>query len=56
MALGYFTKEGKQVMFMKFLFPNSCISGSFQLPQDILVHIFSFLDMQSLVSSGQVSW
>ncbi|CAL5209438.1 unnamed protein product [Lathyrus oleraceus] len=30
--------------------------GSFQLPQDILVHIFSFLDMQSLVSAGIVNW
>lgn len=32
--------------------------GSLQLPQDILVHIFSFLDMKSLVSAGLVcgSW
>ncbi|KAJ1385388.1 F-box-like domain superfamily [Sesbania bispinosa] len=30
--------------------------GSFQLPQDILVHIFSFLDMQSLVSVVLVCW
>ncbi|CAK8573435.1 unnamed protein product [Lathyrus sativus] len=30
--------------------------GSVQLPQDILVHIFSFLDMQSLVSAGIVNW
>ncbi|KAK7270456.1 hypothetical protein RIF29_23606 [Crotalaria pallida] len=30
--------------------------GSLQLPNDILVHIFSFLDMQSLVSVGQVCW
>ncbi|KAJ1384970.1 F-box-like domain superfamily [Sesbania bispinosa] len=30
--------------------------GSFQLPQDILVHIFSFLDMQSLVSVALVCW
>ncbi|KAL5744725.1 hypothetical protein ACOSP7_027595 [Xanthoceras sorbifolium] len=30
--------------------------GSVQLPQDVLVHIFSFLDMQSLVSVGLVSW
>ncbi|KAL1342441.1 F-box protein At5g52880 isoform X1 [Arachis hypogaea] len=31
---------------------------SFQLPHDVLVHIFSFLDMQSLVSVGLVcgSW
>ncbi|CAJ2629941.1 unnamed protein product [Trifolium pratense] len=29
---------------------------SLQLPQDVLVHIFSFLDMQSLVSAGIVSW
>ncbi|XP_061999603.1 F-box protein At5g52880-like [Rosa rugosa] len=26
------------------------------LPQDILVHVFSFLDFQSLVSVGQVCW
>ncbi|OIV91455.1 hypothetical protein TanjilG_02073 [Lupinus angustifolius] len=30
--------------------------GSLQLPYDTLVHIFSFLDMQSLVSVGQVCW
>ncbi|KAK2404521.1 F-box protein [Trifolium repens] len=30
--------------------------GSLQLPQDVLVHIFSFLDMQSLVSAGIVNW
>ncbi|KAK2654017.1 hypothetical protein Ddye_013873 [Dipteronia dyeriana] len=30
--------------------------GSVQLPQDVLVHVFSFLDMQSLVSVGLVSW
>ncbi|TKY51360.1 F-box protein [Spatholobus suberectus] len=30
--------------------------GSLQLPQDILVHIFSFLDMKSLVSVGLVCW
>ncbi|KAK7343714.1 hypothetical protein VNO77_12691 [Canavalia gladiata] len=30
--------------------------GSLQLPQDILVHIFSFLDMLSLVSAGLVCW
>ncbi|KAL9317618.1 hypothetical protein ACSQ67_014135 [Phaseolus vulgaris] len=29
--------------------------GSLQLPQDILVHVFSFLDMKSLVSAGLVS-
>ncbi|MED6122179.1 hypothetical protein PIB30_037344 [Stylosanthes scabra] len=29
---------------------------SFQLPHDVLVHIFSFLDMQSLVSVGLVCW
>ncbi|CAL9008774.1 unnamed protein product [Prunus brigantina] len=32
------------------------VSGSTQLPQDVLVHIFSFLDMQSLVSVGLVCW
>ncbi|XP_040369397.1 F-box protein At5g52880 isoform X2 [Rosa chinensis] len=26
------------------------------LPQDVLVHVFSFLDFQSLVSVGQVCW
>ncbi|KAF7821917.1 F-box protein [Senna tora] len=30
--------------------------GSMQLPHDILVLIFSFLDMQSLVSVGLVCW
>ncbi|KAK7279887.1 hypothetical protein RJT34_24946 [Clitoria ternatea] len=30
--------------------------GSLQLPQDILVHIFSFLDMQTLISAGLVCW
>ncbi|KAL9409790.1 hypothetical protein AB3S75_048084 [Citrus x aurantiifolia] len=30
--------------------------GSVQLPQDVLVHIFRFLDLQSLVSVGQVCW
>ncbi|XP_059429047.1 F-box protein At5g52880 [Corylus avellana] len=30
--------------------------GSAQLPQDILMHIFSFLDLQSLVSVGLVCW
>ncbi|KAL2324584.1 hypothetical protein Fmac_023642 [Flemingia macrophylla] len=30
--------------------------GSLQLPQDILVHIFNFLDMKTLVSSGLVCW
>ncbi|XP_035542750.1 F-box protein At5g52880 [Juglans regia] len=30
--------------------------GSAQLPQDVLVHIFSFLDIQSLVSVGLVCW
>ncbi|XP_062149671.1 F-box protein At5g52880 isoform X2 [Alnus glutinosa] len=31
-------------------------NGSARLPQDILVHIFSFLDLQSLVSVGLVCW
>ncbi|GLT63629.1 hypothetical protein SLA2020_361800 [Shorea laevis] len=26
------------------------------LPQDVLLHIFSFLDLQSIVSAGQVCW
>ncbi|EXC05935.1 F-box protein [Morus notabilis] len=30
--------------------------GSAHLPQDILVHVFSFLDMQSLVSAELVCW
>ncbi|GAV72719.1 F-box-like domain-containing protein, partial [Cephalotus follicularis] len=30
--------------------------GSTQLPQDVLVHIFSLLDMQTLVSVGLVCW
>ncbi|KAK6925895.1 F-box domain [Dillenia turbinata] len=30
--------------------------GSAQLPQDVLVHIFSFLDMHSLISVGLVCW
>ncbi|XP_062120297.1 F-box protein At5g52880 isoform X2 [Humulus lupulus] len=30
--------------------------GSAQLPQDVLVHVFSFLDMPSLISVAQVSW
>ncbi|KAB1204934.1 hypothetical protein CJ030_MR7G015232 [Morella rubra] len=30
--------------------------GSAQVPQDVLVHIFSFLDMKSLVSAGLVCW
>ncbi|XP_054810741.1 F-box protein At5g52880 isoform X2 [Prosopis cineraria] len=30
--------------------------GSTQLPHDILMHIFSFLDMKSLVSVGLVCW
>ncbi|KAK6936758.1 F-box domain [Dillenia turbinata] len=29
---------------------------SAQLPQDVLVHIFSFLDMHSLISIGLVCW
>ncbi|KAG0518898.1 hypothetical protein BDA96_09G216700 [Sorghum bicolor] len=31
-------------------------SGSPDIPQDILVHIFSFLDMHSLVAAGLVCW
>ncbi|KAJ7974115.1 F-box protein [Quillaja saponaria] len=31
-------------------------NGSAQLPHDALVHIFSFLDMQSLISMGLVCW
>uniref|UniRef100_A0A2N9ECX8 F-box domain-containing protein n=1 Tax=Fagus sylvatica TaxID=28930 RepID=A0A2N9ECX8_FAGSY len=31
-------------------------NGSTQLPQDVLVHIFSFLNLQSLVSAGLVCW
>ncbi|KAK9914362.1 hypothetical protein M0R45_038145 [Rubus argutus] len=30
--------------------------GSTHLPQDVLVHVFSFLDFQSLVSVGLVCW
>lgn len=30
--------------------------GSLQLPQDVLVHIFSFLDMKSLISVELVCW
>ncbi|XP_044467455.1 F-box protein At5g52880 [Mangifera indica] len=30
--------------------------GTVQLPQDVLIHIFSFLDMPSLVSVELVSW
>ncbi|XVE64307.1 hypothetical protein DITRI_Ditri07aG0090600 [Diplodiscus trichospermus] len=30
--------------------------GSAQLPQDVLVHIFSFLDLQSLISVALVCW
>ncbi|XP_051138265.1 F-box protein At5g52880 [Andrographis paniculata] len=30
--------------------------GSDPLPQDVLVHIFSFLDVQSLVSASSVCW
>lgn len=30
--------------------------GSLYLPQDVLVHIFSFLDLQSLVAAGFVCW
>ncbi|KAJ4705920.1 F-box protein [Melia azedarach] len=30
--------------------------GSVQLPEDVLIYIFSFLDMQSLVSVGLVCW
>ncbi|CAI9092331.1 OLC1v1027532C1 [Oldenlandia corymbosa var. corymbosa] len=29
--------------------------GALEFPEDILIHIFSFLDMQSLVSAGMVS-
>ncbi|KAM0938414.1 putative F-box domain-containing protein [Dioscorea sansibarensis] len=30
--------------------------GSMQLPQDILIHIFKFLDMHSLITSSSVCW
>ncbi|XP_073109101.1 F-box protein At5g52880 isoform X2 [Elaeis guineensis] len=30
--------------------------GSMQLPHDVLVHIFSFLDMRSLVTASSVCW
>ncbi|CAL5367406.1 unnamed protein product [Camellia sinensis] len=30
--------------------------GSIQLPQDVVVHIFSFLDLQSLLSAASVCW
>ncbi|KAF3432909.1 hypothetical protein FNV43_RR24011 [Rhamnella rubrinervis] len=30
--------------------------GSSQLPQDVLMHVFGFLDVQSLASVGQVCW
>jgi len=32
------------------------LTGSPDIPQDILVHIFSFLDMHSLVAAGLVCW
>ncbi|XP_008647430.1 F-box protein At5g52880 isoform X4 [Zea mays] len=32
------------------------LTGSPHIPQDILVHIFSFLDMHSLVAAGLVCW
>ncbi|KAL3834297.1 hypothetical protein ACJIZ3_009033 [Penstemon smallii] len=35
---------------------NQDEQGSILLPQDVLVHIFSFLDLQSLVSASAVSW
>jgi hypothetical protein len=31
-------------------------TGLQHIPQDVLVHIFSFLDMRSLVSAGLVCW
>lgn len=37
------------------LFSNP-LTGSLDIPQDILVHIFSFLDMHSLVAAGLVCW
>ncbi|KAG1346503.1 F-box protein [Cocos nucifera] len=30
--------------------------GSMQLPHDVLVHVFSFLDMRSLVTASSVCW
>ncbi|KAG4907948.1 hypothetical protein JHK86_056432 [Glycine max] len=36
--------------------PSSPSVCSLQLPQDILAHIFSFLEMKSLVSMGLVCW
>ncbi|KAF9602560.1 hypothetical protein IFM89_029859 [Coptis chinensis] len=32
------------------------VEGSVEIPQDVLVHIFSFLDIHSLVAVGLVSW
>lgn len=37
------------------LFSNP-LTGSPHIPQDVLVHIFSFLDMRSLVAAGLVCW
>lgn len=43
--------------FSNFLFHTLVgFSGSAYLPQDVLVHIFSFLDLKSLVSVGLVCW
>ncbi|KAF2312211.1 hypothetical protein GH714_028545 [Hevea brasiliensis] len=36
--------------------PEEEASDAAELPQDVLVHIFSFLDIQSLVSVGLVCW
>ncbi|KAL7229845.1 hypothetical protein ACSBR2_008407 [Camellia fascicularis] len=30
--------------------------GSIQLPQDVVVHVFMFLDLQSLLSAASVCW
>jgi hypothetical protein len=32
------------------------VTGLPHIPQDVLVHIFSFLDMHSLVAAGLVCW
>lgn len=39
-----------------FIFVLNKLTGTVQLPQDVLIHIFSFLDMPSLVSVELVSW
>lgn len=38
------------------LSPTTTLTGSPHIPQDVLVHIFSFLDMRSLVAASLVCW